>query len=298
VSAMRIDDLREELHAMDTGPEPDLGAGRARVEARVRRSRARRAGLSALALVLVASLAGYAVAHNRGNRVGIATVDQPKLVPLDRVDSPDAVVKMPRDATLAQLQRVEDGLASDPAVNGYARFPLYGSCVPGQGWVVDLTSPEPRAVAALDRVLPATATTVGWPDRGEGFSLGAVGERALFDIEIYMNPSATSAQITAVRDRLRAAPSVLSFTYLTHRDAYNEFKRIEQGNPSLVDNIHPSDLPASFRVRLRRGTDRAVFLRPFNAFPGVYTSVERAAAFNRVVPLTAAPSVTGCTPQP
>jgi len=68
------------------------------------------------------------------------------------------------------------------------------------------------------------------------------------EFEIFMNVKATDAQIHAVQNALKDDKDVRHFRFLNHDDAYNEFKRLLHGQPDLVRNTSPSDLPESFRV--------------------------------------------------
>ena len=73
----------------------------------------------------------------------------------------------------------------------------------------------------------------------------------LREFEVFMNPSATAAQVAAVRTTLRSDANVRSFYYLSHADAYREFSRLFRRQPGLVSSTQASDLPESFRVKAR-----------------------------------------------
>lgn len=66
--------------------------------------------------------------------------------------------------------------------------------------------------------------------------------------EIFMNVKATDAQVKAVATALSEDKNVRDFRFLNHEDAYKEFKRLLRGQPDMVRNTSPSDLPESFRV--------------------------------------------------
>ena len=66
---------------------------------------------------------------------------------------------------------------------------------------------------------------------------------------IFMDPKAPSTQTTAVQSQLKRDHEVRSFKYLSHQDAYNDFKRLQGSQGAeLVDTITPADLPESFLV--------------------------------------------------
>ena len=73
----------------------------------------------------------------------------------------------------------------------------------------------------------------------------------LREFEVFMNPSATAAQVAAVRTTLRSDANVRSFHFLSYADAYREFARRFRRQPGLVSSTRASDLPESFRVKAR-----------------------------------------------
>jgi cell division transport system permease protein len=85
-----------------------------------------------------------------------------------------------------------------------------------------------------------------WVDHGTERIKGGV------TLEIFMKVDATKDQVDAVRSNLDEAKKpggdVKSYRYLTHEDAYKEFKRIFARQPDLVNSISAKDLPESFRV--------------------------------------------------
>jgi cell division transport system permease protein len=65
---------------------------------------------------------------------------------------------------------------------------------------------------------------------------------------VFMQPTATEAQIAAVRDDLGKDPQVKKFVYLDHDAAYAEFLRLFKDSPDLTDNVTAADLPTNFKV--------------------------------------------------
>ncbi|HEX5615654.1 MAG TPA: permease-like cell division protein FtsX [Acidimicrobiia bacterium] len=69
------------------------------------------------------------------------------------------------------------------------------------------------------------------------------------ELEIFMDVDATGSQVTAISEELAAERDLVeSFRYLSKNDAYEEFRRIFQDQPDLVENVDPESLPESFRV--------------------------------------------------
>ncbi len=68
------------------------------------------------------------------------------------------------------------------------------------------------------------------------------------EFEIFMQVDATDQQIEDVRVSLEDDPDVERTTFLDQEDAFDEFQRIFQEDPDLVEGITAEDLPVSFRV--------------------------------------------------
>jgi cell division transport system permease protein len=88
---------------------------------------------------------------------------------------------------------------------------------------------------------------------------------------VFMDPAAAQPQIDAVGRQLSANPQIKSNTYLTHEQAYEEFKVLFANDPTLVENITPADLPTSYKVFLKDGSSTAVLslTEEFRKAPGV-----------------------------
>ncbi len=84
-----------------------------------------------------------------------------------------------------------------------------------------------------------------------------------------MLADASSDQIEQVGASLRADPNVVAVTYLNHDDAASEFSSL-LGDPAHGGPIIPGNLPTSYHVALRPGTDRDAERLRYKADPGVY----------------------------
>ena len=89
------------------------------------------------------------------------------------------------------------------------------------------------------------------------------------ELEIFMQVKASPAQIKAVTTQLKSDPNVKSSRFLTHQDAYNEFKRLFADQPVLVENETPAGLPTSFRVVPIKPQLTSVIAGEFQNVPGV-----------------------------
>jgi cell division transport system permease protein len=110
-----------------------------------------------------------------------------------------------------------------------------------------------------------------WVDHGTERIKGGV------TLEIFMNVNATKQQVQGVRDQLDGdkgpTGNVKSYRYLSHKDAYSEFKRIFKRDPELVTSIRPQDLPESFRVVPKKAELTDTVQKEFQSVQGV-ASVE------------------------
>ncbi len=69
------------------------------------------------------------------------------------------------------------------------------------------------------------------------------------ELEIFMKVKAPEKQVQDMRQTLENDKTeIKSVRFLDHNAAFDEFKRIFKDQPTLIENIDPSNLPESFRV--------------------------------------------------
>ena len=68
------------------------------------------------------------------------------------------------------------------------------------------------------------------------------------ELEVWMNLKATNPEIAAVKSELAADPQVKKVHFVSHAEAWNDFRQIEHGNHTLLEAVGPNDLPVSFLV--------------------------------------------------
>ena len=83
------------------------------------------------------------------------------------------------------------------------------------------------------------------------------------EVSVFLKDSISSAQRTKIQDDLSSSPEVKSFTYETKEQAYIRFKKLFSQQQSLIDQTPPSDLPASFRVKLKNPEHYPIIARQF-----------------------------------
>ena len=89
---------------------------------------------------------------------------------------------------------------------------------------------------------------------------------------IYMNPTSTQEQRDSIESDLRANPDVEDLVFVSQDETYEEFQRLFQNSPQLVETVTPEILPPSFRVAPRIQDPEVVKALGdlFESKPGVY----------------------------
>jgi cell division transport system permease protein len=109
------------------------------------------------------------------------------------------------------------------------------------------------------------------------------------ELEIFMNVDANQQQIDAVRDELDeliADEQVRDYSFLDKAAAFEEFKRIFNDQPALVESTTEEALPTSFRVAPIRGELTADVAARFDAVPGVEDVLTPEDQIKRIIEVT------------
>jgi cell division transport system permease protein len=92
-------------------------------------------------------------------------------------------------------------------------------------------------------------------------------------LAIFMSPNVTSLhspQATAVKDQLANMPQVAKATFCDQDCAFSEYRRMFAGDPTMESAITaPSQLPVSFRIRLKDANEANAVGSQFVDQPGV-----------------------------
>jgi hypothetical protein len=246
---MQTDELRAELAelAREVDPFPeDLAAIRRRV------TRRRVAGAS-VAVVLIVGLIAGAIATTRSSGDHINVAGHPKEVTVTAMPRIDVTVTLPAQASDASVTRVKGVLDSTAVVRNYARFPrkTVAFLILGKAFAHSIVLGVELDRSVVDGLQQLTAA-VGSAATVTAFDLPK-GRAAYDDVDIFMQVNACSAQIDAVRGALERDSDVESFRFFSKKDALNEFKKLFQDEPTLIENTTAASLPTSFRLRLRDG---------------------------------------------
>ena len=71
------------------------------------------------------------------------------------------------------------------------------------------------------------------------------------EVSVYLRDDVTQAQREEIDSQLHASPEIASYTYLDKKAAYERFKKLFKGNPQLISQATPEDLPATYLVRMK-----------------------------------------------
>jgi cell division transport system permease protein len=112
---------------------------------------------------------------------------------------------------------------------------------------------------------------------------------------VYLQPGATSADVKRVAKELEGSSGVRSVTRVTQQEAYDEYKRLYQGESKMTEAVTPDLLPSSFRVAPERADPALIqrITRPLTSDPAVYQVVTADDAVRDVRDLSGAVSGVG-----
>jgi cell division transport system permease protein len=99
-------------------------------------------------------------------------------------------------------------------------------------------------------------------------------------------PAITTEQRQRLQQDLEAQPVVAQVFYESKREAYERFARLFADQPTLIEAIDVSTLPASFRVKLENPALFGVIKDQFSAYPGVEEIVDQRDVLNQFLRFT------------
>jgi cell division transport system permease protein len=94
------------------------------------------------------------------------------------------------------------------------------------------------------------------------------------EVSIYLTDDINAQQKEAVTSQLEASPEVASYQFLSKTEAYERFKRLFRGNPQLVAQATPEDLPATYLVRMKDPERYTVLAQQFPSGKGGIDQVQ------------------------
>lgn len=103
----------------------------------------------------------------------------------------------------------------------------------------------------------------------QAINKASVQWRGGVEMAIFLNPTVTDNETSAIKAELSTTPGVKNFHYVDKQHAYLEFKEIFGGNNDIVSVLTPADMPPSYRVVPTRAQDISELGRQFAGQPGV-----------------------------
>ncbi|MFN2593638.1 MAG: permease-like cell division protein FtsX [Actinomycetota bacterium] len=73
---------------------------------------------------------------------------------------------------------------------------------------------------------------------------------AKVEISVFLRQDITATELQDLENQIGAYPEVDNYTYVSHQQAYEEFKAEYKNQPEFYKILTPSDLPASLRIKL------------------------------------------------
>ncbi len=103
----------------------------------------------------------------------------------------------------------------------------------------------------------------------QAINKASVQWRGGVEMAIFLKPSVSGNETTAISHELSTTPGVKTFHFVDKPHAYQEFKQIFGGNNDIVSVLTVQDMPPSFRVVPTKAQDIAQLGRQFQGQPGV-----------------------------
>ena len=89
------------------------------------------------------------------------------------------------------------------------------------------------------------------------------------EVSIYLDQNVTSDQRNLLASDLNSDPLVQKVYYESQQQAYDRFKQQFKNSPDLVKEVTASELPESFRVKLKNPQQYAIIAASYSGRPGV-----------------------------
>ncbi|MEA2587803.1 MAG: cell division transport system permease protein [Actinomycetota bacterium] len=70
------------------------------------------------------------------------------------------------------------------------------------------------------------------------------------ELNVFLRDDISPTQQATLQDSIKGMPEVQDVIYDSKQQAFQEYKKMFEGSPALIQNVDPNALPASFRVKL------------------------------------------------
>lgn len=93
--------------------------------------------------------------------------------------------------------------------------------------------------------------------------------RGNVEINLFLRTDSSEPQIEAIQAKIASMPEVKEYKYVSREEALQEFREMFKDKRELVENVDPSILPPSFRLKLRNPEQVDVVADQLSGLPGV-----------------------------
>ena len=102
------------------------------------------------------------------------------------------------------------------------------------------------------------------------------------EVSIYLKNDVTPEQRSDLESKLKADGLVERYIYETKEQAYENFKTMFGDAPDMVESVGPSEMPESFRVKLKDPTQFEAIDTEYKELPGISTIVDQQQLLQKV----------------
>jgi len=102
------------------------------------------------------------------------------------------------------------------------------------------------------------------------------------EVSIYLKADVTPEQRTDLETKLKGDSLVEKYIYETKEQAYENFKTMFGDAPDMVESVGPSEMPESFRVKLKDPTQFEAIDTEYKELPGISTIVDQQQLLQKV----------------
>ncbi|MEV6155525.1 permease-like cell division protein FtsX [Nonomuraea sp. NPDC052129] len=186
-----------------------------------------------------------------------------------------------RDAMTARAEIVRDDQRPFPAPRpsrgsrkGMIRVAAVTLTVAATAFgVVELTTPSLEPQESIVAMSPSSTVPSGGPEVSVFLCMASCASGEI-----------TTAERKSLQLALAARPEVESVSFEDQQQAWNSFRQAYKDNPQLLKATTVTDMPESFRARLRAGADFSAVAKAASELPGVSVSVDQACALDNAPP--------------
>jgi cell division transport system permease protein len=117
-------------------------------------------------------------------------------------------------------------------------------------------------------------------------NLIAQSVEANVEVSVFLSDDISGSQTSNLQSMLTNMPQVASVHYQSKEAAYEEFKRLFHDQKTLVDNVTPDALPASFQVQLKDPNEFASIAQQLQGQPGIANIRDNAHIYDQLLAVT------------